>query len=222
VLSSWFGLGGLVLVVVELLVVVEVVVVAVVVVGERVVGGGAVVTTERSGDVPATVGTSSVGETASSRGHAAHATTMPRSTAAAPTPVNRARVMPRLRCPSTTSHAYPPARFVGPRAGRLLACHARVMHPAERVRFAIETAKAVLEDRLAPDEAAAAVVLQAKQVAPLLRSDRDSVTRSESESVATQLRMLAEQITDRSSGLSETGDYTTMAKALGEMAQALR
>jgi len=96
------------------------------------------------------------------------------------------------------------------------------MHPAERVRFAIETAKAVLEDRLAPDEAAAAVVLQAKQVAPLLRSDRDSVTRSESESVATQLRMLAEQITDRASGLAETSDYTTMAKALGEMAQALR
>jgi hypothetical protein len=84
------------------------------------------------------------------------------------------------------------------------------MHPGDRVRFAIETAKAVLEDR------------QAEQVTPLLRADRDSVTRSESETVATQLRLLAEQVNDRGSGLADTSDYTAMAKALGEMAQALR
>jgi hypothetical protein len=96
------------------------------------------------------------------------------------------------------------------------------MHPSERVRFAVETAKAVLDGRLSPDEGAAAVVLQAEQVAPLLRSDRDSVTRSESESVATQLRMLAEQINDQASGLAQTEDHTVMARALGEMAQALR
>jgi hypothetical protein len=96
------------------------------------------------------------------------------------------------------------------------------MHPAERVRFAVETAKAVLEERLAADEGAAAVVLQAEQVTPLLRGDRDSVTRSESETVATQLRLLAEQVNDRASGLAETDDYTTIAKSLGQMAQALR
>ncbi len=96
------------------------------------------------------------------------------------------------------------------------------MHPGERVRFAIETAKAVLEERLPAHEGAAAVGLQAEQVTPLLRGDRDSVTRSECETVATQLRLLAEQVNDRGSGLADTSDYTTMAKALGEMAQALR
>jgi hypothetical protein len=97
-----------------------------------------------------------------------------------------------------------------------------VVHPAERVRFAVETAKAVLDGRLSPAEGARAVRMQAEQVTPLLRSDRDSVTRSESESVATQLRLLAEQVNDRASGLADTEDYTAMARALGEMAQALR
>jgi hypothetical protein len=90
------------------------------------------------------------------------------------------------------------------------------------VRFAVETAKAVIEGRLSADEGAAAVVLQAEQVTPLLRSDRDSVTRSESESVATNLRLLAEQVNDKASGLSETEDHRVIAQALGEMAQALR
>lgn len=90
------------------------------------------------------------------------------------------------------------------------------------MRFAIETAKAVLEERLSPGEGATAVRLQAEQVIPLLRSDRDSVTRSESETVATQLRLLAEQVNDRGSGLADTHDYTVMARSLGEMAQALR
>jgi hypothetical protein len=96
------------------------------------------------------------------------------------------------------------------------------MHPAERVRFAVETAKAVLEDRLPADEGAAAIGLQAEQVTPLLRSDRDSVTRSESETVATQLRLLAEQVNDHASGRADAPDYTVIARGLGEMAQALR
>jgi hypothetical protein len=96
------------------------------------------------------------------------------------------------------------------------------MHPGERVRFAVETAKAVLEERLAPEDGAAAIKLQAEQVTPLLRGDRDGVTRSESESVATQLRLLAEQVNDRGSGLAEPDDYTDIARGLGEMAQALR
>ena len=37
------------------------------------------------------------------------------------------------------------------------------MHPGERVRFAVETARAVLEERLAADEGAAAIKLQAEQ-----------------------------------------------------------
>jgi hypothetical protein len=96
------------------------------------------------------------------------------------------------------------------------------MHPSERVRFAVETAKAVLEERLAPDQGATAIRLQAEQVTPLLRSDRNGVTRSESESVATQLRLLAEQVNDRASACSDPDDYTDIARGLGEMAQALR
>lgn len=96
------------------------------------------------------------------------------------------------------------------------------MSPGERVRFVVETARAVLDERLAPEQGAAAVTLQATQITPLLRGDRTSVTQSESESVATQLRLLAEQVNDRGSGLADPGAYVAMAKAIGEMAQALR
>jgi hypothetical protein len=96
------------------------------------------------------------------------------------------------------------------------------MNPAERVRFVVETAKAVLDDRLPVDEGAAAIALQAEQITPLLRGDRDSVTRSEAESVATQLRLLAEQVNDRASGLADPSAHVAMAQAIGEMAQALR
>jgi hypothetical protein len=96
------------------------------------------------------------------------------------------------------------------------------MNPAERVRFVVETAKAVLDGRLDPDEGTAAVTLQAEQIAPLLRSDRDAVTRSESESVATQLRLLAEQVSDRGLGRADPSAYTAMAEAIGRLAQALR
>jgi hypothetical protein len=96
------------------------------------------------------------------------------------------------------------------------------MNPGERVKFVVETARAVLEDRLDVSQGAAAVQLQAEQLTPLLRGDRDTVTRSEAESVATTLRMLAEQVNDKASGLAEPDDYESMARSIGEMAQALR
>ena len=108
------------------------------------------------------------------------------------------------------------------------------MNPADRVKFVVETAKAVLDGRLEADEGATAIELQAEQITPLLRGDRDSVTRSECESVATNLRMLAEQINDQGSRRrlaggspgpppdGEPDDHATMARAIGEMAQALR
>ncbi len=101
------------------------------------------------------------------------------------------------------------------------------MNPADRVKFVVETAKAVLDDRLDVAHGAAAVALQAEQLVPLLRADRDSVTRSECESVATNLRMLAEQISDRGrhglrTDASAVEDHEAMARSIGEMAQALR
>ncbi|QGG94767.1 hypothetical protein [Actinomarinicola tropica] len=96
------------------------------------------------------------------------------------------------------------------------------MHPSERVRFAVETARAVLEDRLDPGDAAAAMALQLDQVVPQLRSDRDSVTRSESESVATTLRLLGEQVNDHGSGLPDPSAHAEIARILGRMAQSLR
>ena len=96
------------------------------------------------------------------------------------------------------------------------------MNPAERVKFVVETAKAVLDERLPAAEGAAAVELQADQITSLLRGDRDSVTRSECETVATNLRMLAEQINDRASGLADPTAHVAMARAIGAMAQALR
>jgi len=96
------------------------------------------------------------------------------------------------------------------------------VNPAERVKFVVETAKAVLDERLPAAEGAAAVELQADQITSLLRGDRDSVTRSECETVATNLRMLAEQINDRASGLADPTAHVAMARAIGEMAQALR
>jgi hypothetical protein len=101
------------------------------------------------------------------------------------------------------------------------------MNPGDRVKFVVETAKAVLDGRLDVAQGAVAVQMQAEQLVPLLRGDRDSVTRSECESVATNLRMLAEQINDRGrtggqSDPAELDDHEAMARAIGEMAQALR
>lgn len=96
------------------------------------------------------------------------------------------------------------------------------MQPADRVRWVVETAKAVLEDRVSAAEGAVAVGLQRDQAVQLLRQDRDRVTRRESEAVATTLRQLAEQISDRASGLPDPSDHLAIAAALGELAQALR
>ena len=96
------------------------------------------------------------------------------------------------------------------------------MHPQERVRFAVETARAVLEDRLDAAEAEAAMELQMEQLLPQLRSDRDAVTRSECESVATTLRLLGEQVNDHAAGLADHSAHTSIASMLGRMAQALR
>lgn len=96
------------------------------------------------------------------------------------------------------------------------------MHPADRVRFATETAKAVLEGRLDPAEAATALALQIEQLVPQLRSDRDSVTRSECESVATTLRLLGEQVNDRAGDHGQADAHVAIAEALGHLAQVLR
>lgn len=96
------------------------------------------------------------------------------------------------------------------------------MHPADRVRFATETARAVLDGRLDPSDAAAALALQVEQLVPQLRNDRDSVTRSEAESVATTLRLLAEQVNDRSGELGDPEAHTAIAEMLGRLGQVLR
>lgn len=79
-----------------------------------------------------------------------------------------------------------------------------------------------MDGRLDAAEGAAAVTLQAEQLTPHLRSDRDSVTRSEAESLAARLRLLAEQVNDRASGMAEPEAHVTIAQAIGTMAQALR
>ncbi len=96
------------------------------------------------------------------------------------------------------------------------------MHPADRVRFATETARAVLDERLEPSEAAAALALQVEQLVPQLRSDRDTVTRSEAETVATTLRLLAEQVNDRSAEHGDPDARAAIAEMLGRLGQVLR
>ena len=96
------------------------------------------------------------------------------------------------------------------------------MQPDERVRWAVETAKAVLQGRMAAGEGAQAVRLQTAQTATLLRRDRDAVTRREAEAVATTLRLLAEQVADSAEDSDDSADRLELASALGQLAQALR
>jgi hypothetical protein len=96
------------------------------------------------------------------------------------------------------------------------------MHPSERVRFVTETARAVLAGELEAAQAAPAVELQCEQLTPLLRSDRNDVARFEAESVATQLRLLAEQVNDQASAHPDHEAYTAIAASIGTLAQALR
>ncbi|HEY2430430.1 MAG TPA: hypothetical protein VGI06_15930 [Acidimicrobiales bacterium] len=95
------------------------------------------------------------------------------------------------------------------------------MEPAARVAWVIETAKAVMDDRLSAAEGAAAVQAQQEQLAGLLRQDRDSVTRRESAAVATRLRLLAEQVSDRASAVPDNDGHLVIARVLGELARSL-
>jgi hypothetical protein len=96
------------------------------------------------------------------------------------------------------------------------------VHPSDRVRFATETAKAVLDGRLSPAEAQTTLRLQLEQTVPHLRSDRDSVTRSECEAVATTLRLLGEQVNDRASEFGDAEAHAAVAEMLGRLGQVLR
>ena len=48
------------------------------------------------------------------------------------------------------------------------------------------------------------------------------MTQRECDTVATTLRMLAEQVSDQASALSDNEDHLAIAEALGSLAQALR
>lgn len=99
------------------------------------------------------------------------------------------------------------------------------VHPETRVKMVVETARAVLDGRLEAPQAAQALTMQAEQLTPLLRGDRLDVTQSEASDVATRLRLLAEQVNDRASGLPdpETAEaHLAIAEAIGAMSQALR
>lgn len=96
------------------------------------------------------------------------------------------------------------------------------MNPAERVRIVVETARAVLDDRLDASTGAQTLRLQEEQIAPHLRSDRIDVTRAEAESVALTLRRLGEQISDLRSADHDPAATQEMARVLGELAQILR
>jgi hypothetical protein len=96
------------------------------------------------------------------------------------------------------------------------------MHPSERVAWIVETAKAVIEERVDVAEAARAAQLQFDQLADLLRSDRNSVPQRESDAVATRLRLYAEQVGDLAGTSGRPDDYVALAEALARLAQALR
>jgi hypothetical protein len=96
------------------------------------------------------------------------------------------------------------------------------VEPGARVAWVVETAKAVLDGRLSAAEGAAAVQAQQEQLSGLLRHDRDSVTRRESEDVAVRLRMLAEQVSDTAASDPNNEDHLRIARVLAELARSLR
>jgi hypothetical protein len=96
------------------------------------------------------------------------------------------------------------------------------VHPAERLRIVVETGRAVLDGRLDPAEAAATLELQREQIGDRLRADRLDVTQNEAREVATTLRRLGEQISDRGRGLPDASAHLAIAEALGALAQSLR
>lgn len=88
--------------------------------------------------------------------------------------------------------------------------------------WVMQTTKAVIEGRLDAAEGAAAVRAQQQQLAALLRQDRDSVTRRESDAVATRLRLLAEQVADVASASVDNESHREIAQVLAELARSLR
>ncbi len=96
------------------------------------------------------------------------------------------------------------------------------MHPRDRVRIVVATAHAVIDGRLDPAEATAALDLQAEQIAPHLRSDRIDVTAGEAADVAASLRLLAEQVSEVPVAAEDRDELVALAATLGELAQILR
>jgi hypothetical protein len=85
----------------------------------------------------------------------------------------------------------------------------------------VETARAVIQGRLDAAEGALAVQAQQEQLIRLLRQDRDSVTRRESDAVATRLKLLAEQVGDCGSNNPENQAHHVIARVLSELARSL-
>ncbi len=96
------------------------------------------------------------------------------------------------------------------------------MHPSERVRIVTETARAVLEDRLAAEVGAKTLAMQQVQIGDRLRSDRIDVTQAEADEVALTLRRLAEQVSDQALTGEDAAPRAEVARILGELAQTLR
>ena len=96
------------------------------------------------------------------------------------------------------------------------------MHPSQRVRIVVETARAVLDHRLDAQAAAATLELQQAQISDRLRSDRIDVTQAEADEVALTLRRLAEQVSDHAVDHDDTAHRAEVARILGELAQSLR
>ncbi|MDE3087258.1 MAG: hypothetical protein KGJ77_10890 [Acidobacteriota bacterium] len=96
------------------------------------------------------------------------------------------------------------------------------MEPKTRVAWVVETARAVIQGRLSAAEGATAIQAQQAQLVGLLRQDRDSVTRHESDSVATTLQLLAEQVSDAGSADPDNEAHHVIARVLGELSRSLR
>jgi hypothetical protein len=96
------------------------------------------------------------------------------------------------------------------------------VHPSERVRIVTETARAVLEDRLAAEVGAKTLAMQQVQICDRLRSDRIDVTQAEADEVALTLRRLAEQVSDQALTGEDAAPRAEVARILGELAQTLR
>jgi hypothetical protein len=96
------------------------------------------------------------------------------------------------------------------------------VHPTERTRIVVETARAVLDGRLDAVQGVQTLAIQEQQIAPHLRSDRIDVTQSEADAAALTLRHLGEQISDLPTIDHDQESLVEMARILGSLAQTLR